>query len=185
MSSALFLDRDGVINIDAGYVSDISSFKFIEGIFDLCRLARQLGYLIIVVTNQSGIGRGYFTENDYQTLTEWMRDRFAAEGAPLAAVYHCPYHPDGIGVYRKQSDWRKPAPGMLLQAAADFSLDLSTSLLIGDSEHDIAAARAAGLGAAIRFGSPAATVSAADRIFAAHTEICGWLAQFAAAAGQR
>ncbi|MEQ1889848.1 MAG: HAD family hydrolase [Alphaproteobacteria bacterium] len=180
MRRALFLDRDGVINADTGYISRIDEIRFIEGIFDLCRTACGLGYLLIIATNQSGIGRGYFTEQDFQKLTGWMRERFAAERAPLAAVYHCPYHPEGIGQYRRQSDWRKPAPGMLLQAAADFSLDLSASLLIGDSEHDILAARAAGLGAAIRFGDPALTISAADAIFATHAESSGWVCQFSA-----
>ncbi len=175
---ALFLDRDGVINADAGYTCKIEEFHFMDGIFDVCRTAHALDYLIIVVTNQAGIGRGYYTETDFQQLTTWMRDRFRAEGAPLAAVYHCPYHPDGVGEYRRQSDWRKPAPGMLLQAAADFTLDMPASLLIGDSEHDITAARAAGLGTAVRFGDPASTISAADRIFATHAEICTWLSRF-------
>ncbi len=175
---ALFLDRDGVINIDAGYTYKIEEFRFIDGIFDLCRTAHALGYLLIIVTNQAGIGRGYYTESDFQNLTAWMRDRFVAEGAPLAAVYHCPYHPDGVGEYRKQSDWRKPAPGMLLQAAADFALDLSASLLIGDSEHDIVAARTAGLGAAVRLGDKSSTISDADRIFATHAEISAWLPRF-------
>jgi len=180
MPRALFLDRDGVINRDAGYTCKIESFHFIDGIFDLCRTAHALGYLLIIVTNQSGIGRGYYTEADFQHLTAWMRARFQAEGAPLTAVYHCPYHPEGVGEYRKQSDWRKPAPGMLLQAAADFALDLSASVIIGDSEHDIAAGRAAGLGAAVRFGDPATTRSAADRIFASHAEISVWLRQLSA-----
>ncbi|MSP41778.1 MAG: HAD family hydrolase [Alphaproteobacteria bacterium] len=178
MAKALFLDRDGVINSDSGYTCKIEEFHFIDGIFDLCRLASSLGYLTIVATNQSGIGRGYFTEQEYQSLTRWMQDRFAAESAPLAAVYHCPYHPEGVGEYRRQSDWRKPAPGMLLQAARDFSLDLAASLLIGDSEHDIMAARAAGMGAAIRFADPARVISGADRIFAAHSEIAKWLKGF-------
>ena len=175
MAKALFLDRDGVINADTGYVYRRDQFQFIDGVFDLCRAAHRLDYMLIVATNQSGIGRGYFTEQDYQLLTGWMRDRFVKEGAPLMAVYHCPFHPDGIGEYRKQSDWRKPAPGMLLQAAADFALDMSASLLVGDSEHDIAAARAAGVGKAVRFGDPAMTTSAADKIFASHAEISAWL----------
>ena len=177
---ALFLDRDGVINIDAGYTYRIETFHFVDGVFDLCRMAHALGYLLIIATNQAGIGRGYYTEADFQHLTAWMRDRFAAEGAPLSGVYHCPYHPDGVGEYRKQSDWRKPAPGMLLQAAVDFSLDMPASLLIGDSEHDIAAARAAGLGTAVRFGDPATVISAADRIFATHAGISAWLSRFSA-----
>lgn len=181
---ALFLDRDGVINADAGYTYRIESFHFIDGIFDLCRAAHALNYLLIIVTNQAGIGRGYYTEADFQYLTAWMKDRFAAEGAPLTAVYHCPYHPDGVGEYRKQSDWRKPAPGMLLQAATDFALDMQASLLVGDSEHDIAAARAAGVGAAVRFGDPATAITAADRTFASHAEISAWLSRFSAGQNQ-
>lgn len=180
MAKALFLDRDGVINSDSGYTCRIEAFDFIDGIFDLCRLAHSLGYLTIVATNQSGIGRGYFTEQEYQGLTRWMQDRFTAENAPLTAVYHCPYHPEGVGEYRRHSDWRKPAPGMLLQAARDFSLDLAASLLIGDSEHDIEAARAAGLAAAIRFAAPALVVSGADRVFPTHSEIAVWLKGFSA-----
>lgn len=179
-SRSLFLDRDGVINRDEGYLYRIEDCNFIDGIFDLCRTAHRLGYLLIIATNQSGIGRGYFTEQDFQNLMAWMRDRFVAEGAPLTAVYHCPCHPDGLGAYRKQSDWRKPAPGMLLQAAADFSLDLSASVLIGDQEHDIAAARAAGLGAAVRLADPASTSSAADKVFARLAECSDWLLQFSA-----
>ena len=180
MARALFLDRDGVINEDTGYICKIENFHFVDGVFDLCRTARALDYLLIIVTNQSGIGRGLYTEADFQHLTAWMRARFQAEGAPLTAVYHCPYHPDGVGEYRKQSDWRKPAPGMLFQAASDFALDLSASLIIGDSERDIAAGRAAGLGAAVRFGDPATLQGAADRIFASHAEIGIWLKQFSA-----
>lgn len=178
MAKALFLDRDGVINRDSGYTCRIKDFHFIDGIFDLCRVAQGLGYLTIVATNQSGIGRGYYTEQEYQHLTRWMQDRFAAEGTPLAAVYHCPYHPDGIGEYRRASDWRKPAPGMLLQAARDFALDMTASLLIGDSEHDIEAARAAGLGTAIRFADPGLVLSGADRVFSTHSEIAKWLKGF-------
>lgn len=175
---ALFLDRDGVINFDAGYTCKIEEFRFIEGIFDLCRAARELGYLLVVATNQSGIGRGYFTEAAFMALTAWMQDRFLAEGAPLAAVYHCPFHPDGLGQYRRQSDWRKPGPGMLLQAAKDLDLDLARSLMVGDSEIDIAAARAAGLAAAVRLGDPAQAGPEAGQVFATHAQITGWLRHY-------
>lgn len=174
---ALFLDRDGVINQDAGYTHKIEAFEFIDGIFGLCRTARGLGYRLVVVTNQAGIGRGHYTEADFQRLTTWMKDRFADAGAPLDAVYHCPYHPDGIGEYRRVSDWRKPAPGMLLQAATDLALDLRASLLVGDSETDIQAANTAGLGAAVRFAAPQ-THSAADAVLATHAEVTDWLIAF-------
>jgi len=180
MKRALFLDRDGVINIDHGYVWRIEDFTFTDGIFDLCRTARQLGYMLVVVTNQSGIARGLFSEADYQQLTAWMQERFTAETVPLAAVYHCPFHPQAkLEAYRKDSSWRKPAPGMLLQAAADLDLDLSHSILIGDKEDDITAARAAGLAAAIRLADPAGITGEADETFASLDEIRTWLKRHA------
>lgn len=172
---ALFLDRDGVINHDDGYTHKVDEFVFIDGIFDLCRTARELGYLLIVVTNQAGIGRGYYSENEFQRLTAWMCDQFARADTPLDAVYHCPYHPEGIGEYRRSSDWRKPAPGMLLQAAVDFGLDLAGSMLIGDNETDIQAARTAGLGTAILFGHKDNAGSEADVILPTHLEVADWL----------
>lgn len=175
---ALFLDRDGVINVDAGYTWRIEDFHFIDGIFDLCRQACQLGYVLVVATNQSGIGRGLYSEADFQHLTAWMRQRFDAEGAPLAAVYHCPYHPDGVGDYARHSDWRKPRPGMLLQAARDLGLDLGQSLMVGDSENDMAAARAAGLAACVRLGDPVMVRSGANAVFATHAQITAWLKNY-------
>ncbi len=146
-SRALFLDRDGVINYDAGYTSSVENFRFIEGIFDLCRAAKRLGYLLIVVTNQAGIGRGYYSEQDFLTLTEWMRERFEAEGAPITDVFHCPYHPEnGVGHYKRDSFDRKPNPGMLLRAAEKHGLDLGRSIMIGDKDSDMRAASKAGVG---------------------------------------
>lgn len=151
---ALFLDRDGVINVDHGYVHRCEAFDFVPGIFELARFAaRELGWPIVVVTNQSGIGRGRFDEAAFQALTQWMCGRFAEEGAPIARVYHCPYHPEhGIGDYRQDHPWRKPRPGMILQAAADLDLDLSRSALVGDTDADMEAGRAAGIGLRIRLG---------------------------------
>jgi D-glycero-D-manno-heptose 1,7-bisphosphate phosphatase len=146
--SALFLDRDGVINIDRGYVHKVEEFEFASGIFDLTRFwAQEIDRPIIVTSNQSGIGRGYFEENAFAELTDWMCRRFAAEGAPIARVYHCPFHPEhGIGSYKADHPWRKPAPGMFLQAAADFDLDLDRCIAVGDRLTDIQAAAAAGIG---------------------------------------
>lgn len=154
---ALFLDRDGVINVDRGYVHRIDQFEFVPGIFDLVRFAlRELGWAVIVATNQSGIGRGLYDEADFQTLTRWMCERFRAEEAPLTRIYHCPYHPlEGIGQYRMDHPWRKPSPGMILQAAADYGLDLGGCALVGDDMRDIEAAAAAGIGLRIRVGSTA------------------------------
>ena len=150
---ALFLDRDGVINVDHGYVHRPDQFEFIDGIFDLCRRARDLGYLIVVVTNQAGIGRGYYTEQAFHELTEWMKQRFRDEGIDIAAVYFCPHHAEhGVGMYRSECEWRKPNPGMLLAAAREHGIDLSVSVLVGDKVSDIEAGRRAGLNSVIRVG---------------------------------
>lgn len=144
---ALFLDRDGVINHDEGYTSNTENFRFIDGIFDLCRAATQRGYLLIVVTNQAGIGRGYYSTEEFLALTTWMRERFAAEGATLTGVFYCPYHPEhGIGHYKMDSLDRKPNPGMLLRAASTFGVDLAQSIMIGDKDSDMQAASNAGVG---------------------------------------
>jgi D-glycero-D-manno-heptose 1,7-bisphosphate phosphatase len=145
---ALFLDRDGVINVDHGYVHRIDQFDFLPGIFDLVRFAvHELDWPVIVITNQAGIGRGLFGEKAFQDLTAWMCERFASERAPLTRIYHCPYHPEfGIDEYRKEHPWRKPNPGMVLAARADLDLDLARSVLIGDKPTDIQCAMAAGIG---------------------------------------
>ena len=157
-SSALFLDRDGVINVDHGYVCRPDQFEFVPGIFELARFwADELGWPIIVVTNQSGIGRGYFDERTYADLTQWMCGRFADEGAAIARVYHCPYHPvDGIGEFRRDHPWRKPNPGMILQAASDLDLDLARSAIVGDKMSDMEAGAAAGIAVRILVGSEVA-----------------------------
>jgi D-glycero-D-manno-heptose 1,7-bisphosphate phosphatase len=143
---ALFLDRDGVINHDAGYTHRWEDFVFVDGIFDLGRHAHAQGFLLIVVTNQAGIGRGYYSEDDFHALTARMCARFSAEGAPIAKVYFDPTHPThGIGDYRRESPMRKPNPGMLLRAAEEFGISLADSVLIGDKASDIEAGLAAGV----------------------------------------
>jgi D-glycero-D-manno-heptose 1,7-bisphosphate phosphatase len=143
---ALFLDRDGVINRELGFLSRPDQVIWVEGIFELCAAARDAGYKLVVVTNQSGIARGLYTETEFQALMAWMRSEFAARNVPLDAVYHCPYHPEhGLGEYKREHVDRKPGPGMLLRAARDLNLDLNRSVLIGDRCTDIAAANAAGL----------------------------------------
>ena len=142
-----FLGRDGVINHDDGYTSKVETFRFIDGIFDLCRAAAQRGYLLIVVTNQAGIGRGYYSTEEFLALTTWMRERFAAEGVALTDVLYCPYHPEhGIGHYKMDSLDRKPNPGMLLRAANIFGIDLAQSIMIGDKDSDMQAGSNAGVG---------------------------------------
>lgn len=143
---ALFLDRDGVINVDHAYVHRIEDFEFIPGIFELCRAARAAGHKLVVVTNQAGIARGLYSEDQFHALTAWMKQRFADEGAPLDGVYFCPTHPTaGIGHYRVESTFRKPGPGMLLQAARELAIDLPRSAIVGDKVSDMQAGAAAGL----------------------------------------
>jgi D-glycero-D-manno-heptose 1,7-bisphosphate phosphatase len=150
---ALFLDRDGVINLDLDYLYRPEQVVFVDGIFDLCRYAYGLNYRIVVVTNQSGIGRGYFSEADFHALTVWMKNIFSQQGCPITAVYFCPYHPTaGLGGYRRESSWRKPAPGMILAAAQDLDLDLANSILVGDRLRDIAAGEAAGVRCNLLYG---------------------------------
>ncbi len=145
-SPALFLDRDGVINEEVDYLWQPERVRFVPGIFALCRTAQSLGYKLVVVTNQSGIGRGLYSEADFHTLMEWMRSRFAHEAITLDAIYFCPFHPvHGVGMYQREHEDRKPGAGMLLRAAEDNGLALGESILVGDRCTDIAAAKAAGL----------------------------------------
>ncbi len=155
---ALFLDRDGVINVEKNYVWRTEDFEFIPGIFELCALAQKRGFKLIVITNQAGIARGYYTETDFRHLTDWMLAAFRERGIGIDRVYHCPFHPTaGVGEYRQESFDRKPNPGMILKARADFALDLSKSVLIGDKDSDIEAGRAAGVGCLVKLtlGAPA------------------------------
>ena len=143
---ALFLDRDGVINREVGYLHRCQDVQWVDGIFSLCQRAKALSYRIVVVTNQSGIGRGLYTTADFDTLMTWMQTEFRARGASLDAVYYCPFHPEhGIGEWRREHEDRKPGHGMLRRAARDLGLDLSSSYLVGDRCSDICAANAAGL----------------------------------------
>jgi D-glycero-D-manno-heptose 1,7-bisphosphate phosphatase len=154
-SSALFLDRDGVINVDRGYIHRPDQFEFVRGIFELARFwTNELRGVIVVVTNQSGIGRGYFDECAYEDLTRWMCERFEAEHTAIAGVYHCPYHPlHGVGEYRCDHPWRKPNPDMILRAVSDLGLDPAQSAILGDKMSDIEAGSAAGIGLRILVSS--------------------------------
>ena len=128
---ALFLDRDGIINIDHGYVYSVKDFEFTKGIFALCSLFQNTGYTIFVVTNQSGIARGYYTEDDFNRLTEWMILEFQQKGIIITKVYHCPHLPD------QNCICRKPSNGMIKQAASEYQIDFAHSWLIGDKQSDI------------------------------------------------
>ncbi|MGI4758971.1 MAG: D-glycero-alpha-D-manno-heptose-1,7-bisphosphate 7-phosphatase [Janthinobacterium lividum] len=143
---ALFLDRDGVINVDTGFVYRPQDCILIEGIAPLVRTANQLGYFTCVVTNQSGIGRGLYTEQDFHSFMHHMRQELGVLGARIDAVYFCPFHPEhGVGVYRRESECRKPAPGMLRLAAQEHRLDLRRSAMVGDRCSDLVAGEAAGV----------------------------------------
>jgi D-glycero-D-manno-heptose 1,7-bisphosphate phosphatase len=143
---ALFLDRDGVVNEEVGYLHRAEDVRFVDGIFSLCRTAMKLGYRLIVVTNQAGIARGYYSEEDFDRLTVWMLAALRAEGVELDAVYFCPFHPvHGVGKYKREHEDRKPGTGMLRRGAAEFGVSLADSLMVGDRCSDVGAANAAGL----------------------------------------
>ncbi len=145
-NKAIFLDRDGVINKDTGYVSHSDDFIFIEGVIDACRMMKEKGYLLVLITNQSGIARGYFTEDEFMVLTEWMDWSLADKGVDLDGIYFCPHHPvHGIGEYKQQCQCRKPQPGMILTAVEELDIDLSQSYLVGDKISDLQAGKAAGI----------------------------------------
>lgn len=153
---ALFLDRDGVINVNYGYVHNSANFEFIEGIFNVARKAYTSGYKIIVITNQSGIARGYYSEEQFLHLTSWMCNQFFNSGAPIEKVYFSPFHPtEGLGIYKKDDISRKPRPGMILQAQREMKLDLRNSILIGDKAGDIQAGFLAGVGTNLLFSQTA------------------------------
>ncbi len=151
---AAFLDRDGVINLDREYVYRREDFVFVPGALEGARELHRRGFMLIVITNQSGIGRGLYTEAQFHELTDWMRGEFAAAGAPLEGVYYCPHHPiEANGAYRMDCECRKPAPGMLLDAAREHHIALGQSALFGDRETDLEAARAAGVPIRVLLGT--------------------------------
>jgi D-glycero-D-manno-heptose 1,7-bisphosphate phosphatase len=163
MMRGAFLDRDGVINVDRGYVARREDFAFVPGVLDACRALHEAGFALVVVTNQSGIGRGLYTTAEFLALTRWMQDQFARHGAPVAGVYHCPHHPtDAEGPYRVQCGCRKPAPGMLLAAIDELGLDPAGSVMFGDRRSDLQAALAAGVAERVLLGTDGAGPPAAD-----------------------
>jgi D-glycero-D-manno-heptose 1,7-bisphosphate phosphatase len=143
---AVFLDRDGVVNVDNGYVSQVDDFEFIEGVIEACKRLKEKGYLLVLITNQSGIARGYFSEEQFHSLTEWMDWSLADRGVDLDGIYYCPHHAEkGLGEYKVDCDCRKPKPGMLLSAIKDLNIDVSNSILVGDKVSDLQAGIAAGI----------------------------------------
>ena len=148
MAVAAFLDRDGVINVDHGYVSRWEDFEFLLGVPEALLTIQEAGYRLIVISNQSGIGRGFYSEADLEELNQRIAQYLSQElDIEIAGFYHCPHHPtEALGDYLMRCDCRKPAPGMILRAAQDHNVDLTESFLVGDKRSDIEAGKAAGIG---------------------------------------
>ena len=142
---AVFLDRDGTINVEKNYLYKIEDFEFIPGAAEAIKMLKAAGFLVIVVSNQSGIARGLFTEEAVRNLHQHIQDELAMIGTSVDAFYFCPHHPEeGLGEYRVSCDCRKGAPGLLLQAAMEHDIDLGKSFMIGDKMSDVEAGVRAG-----------------------------------------
>ncbi len=154
---AVFIDRDGVINVDHGYVHDEHDFDYIDGVFEATKALKDQGYLLVLVTNQAGIARGKYSEERFLSLTQWMDWNFVDHGVEFDGFYYCPHHPEhGIGEYKQDCECRKPKPGMFISARDFLKIDMENSVMIGDKAEDMMAAEAAGVGTKIlvRTGKP-------------------------------
>ena len=172
---AVFLDRDGVINVDVGYVGTWDRFEFVPGVIEAIKYLNEFGYRVIVVTNQSGIARGYYKEADFAEVTARVLGALAEQGARIGAGYGCPHHPKIGG---PACNCRKPAPGMILAGIADYGVSAVDSVLVGDKSSDIAAAKAAGIGRCVLVSPDPQSRDALD---AAADQIMPTLAAFVAA----
>ena len=151
---ALFLDRDGVVNKDFGHVYKIEDIKFIDGIFELVKFANKKKYKVIIITNQSGIGRGFYSKKEFLILMDWVKKKFLENNSVIDKFYYCPHHPKyGKGRYLKDCNFRKPKPGMILKAKKEMNIDLKNSVLVGDKITDISAGLSAGLNKIIYFSN--------------------------------
>lgn len=139
MSKAIFLDRDGTINIDKNYIYKIEDFEFIPGVVEALRLLQKAGYKLIIITNQSGIARGYYTKEQYETLNQWMLRELETAGVFIDGVYYCPHHPGAkTKEYRKECNCRKPGLGLFEVAIREHNINLSLSYAVGDKLRDVA-----------------------------------------------
>jgi D-glycero-D-manno-heptose 1,7-bisphosphate phosphatase len=167
----IVLDRDGVINEDHGYVHTIDRFDFLEGIFEFCKIAEARGCLIAVATNQAGIARGLYSEDDFETLNKWMLERFHEQGINIAHVFHCSHHPDFPTTGQGTCLCRKPLPGMLLEASLQTGIPKSKAVMVGNSESDISAGRAAEFSHCVKIGEGSIN---SDFNFASVNELSVW-----------
>ncbi|MBY5948861.1 D-glycero-beta-D-manno-heptose 1,7-bisphosphate 7-phosphatase [Photobacterium rosenbergii] len=178
---AVFIDRDGVINIDHGYVHTTDDFEYVEGVFEACKKLKAMGYMLVLVTNQSGIARGMFTEDEFLTLTEWMDWNFVDNGVEFDGIYYCPHHPtEGKGDYLQDCKCRKPKPGMFISARDFLKIDMAGSVMIGDKADDIKAASAAEVGTKILVRTGKAITEEgeqlADAVLDSVADVPAWLA---------
>ncbi|UDG79529.1 D-glycero-beta-D-manno-heptose 1,7-bisphosphate 7-phosphatase [Candidatus Steffania adelgidicola] len=145
--SAIFLDRDGTINTNNGYLYKIENFHFIDGVIEALRELKKTGFALVLITNQSGLARGYFNHKQFIRLTQWMNWSLINHGINFDGIYFCPHHPHGIiEELRQTCNCRKPQPGLLLDAQRHLRIDMASSYMVGDTLNDMLAAKAAGVG---------------------------------------